>query len=260
MKCSHAARDVVVDWVCVRALVCFHIAIALPTTISCATTSTSERVLAPAEPSVDDDGPVPPPAGDFYTVKAGDTLYGIATRHQVSVEDVAEVNGLEHADQLAVGQVLFIPDDGLALPTETPQVVVVEPEPSAPSASTSVLMWPLDEGVILRDFDRARAQDGIVLAAPQGTPVLASADGEVIFVGDEGKTYGRMVMIRHADNILTIYAHLDRIDVEKGARVRTRDAIGTVGETGRTESPQLHFQVRRGREVENPLSHLPTPE
>jgi len=218
---------------------------------ACTTTQEREDKVAPEEePPVDE----APAAGTFHEVKAGDTLTAIARRHQVSVEDILEVNGLEKPDELAVGQVLFIPDDGLALPKDAaPEEIDEAP---APLASSSMLAWPLDEGIILRDFDRSRAHDGITLAAPLGTPVRAAADGEVVFVGDEGKTYGRMVMIRHADTLLTIYAHLGRFDVERGAKVRVRDVIGAVGESGRAESPQLHFQVRRGREPENPLSHL----
>jgi murein DD-endopeptidase MepM/ murein hydrolase activator NlpD len=226
---------------------------------ACATTSATEGRTPEAAPGLAESGdPVPPPAGTFYEVRSGDTLYRIAKQHQVSVEDIAEVNGIERADELAVGQILFIPDDGLALPSADPSTTAIV-EAAEPDVVSSGLSWPLDEGIILRDFDRARAQDGIVMAAPRGTTVLASADGEVVFVGDEGKTYGRMIMIRHANNIMTIYAHLDRIDVVRGARVKTRTVIGTVGETGRVESPQLHFQVRRGREPENPLSHLPPP-
>ena len=85
--------------------------------------------------------------------------------------------------------------------------------------------------------------------------MLAVLDGEVKYVGEEPNAFGKLLLIKHAENHITVYAHLETIDVA-GASVKKGTLIGTVGETGRTESPQLFFQVREDRKAKNPLDYL----
>jgi lipoprotein NlpD len=202
----------------------------------------------------------PPPAGTFHKVEKGETLWAIAKAYNLPVEDLVEVNGLEQPDVLSVGQLIFIPDDdGLGLPHE-PQPVERRADPST-GEHRGTLAWPLEGGVILEDFSATEPvpQDGMLIAAPRGTPVFAAADGEVAFVGADEATLGRMVVVRHDDGLLTIYAHLQRTAVKQGQKIVRGTRIGDVGSSGRTPTPQLHFQVRRGRTPENPLDHLPAP-
>lgn len=216
-------------------------------------TSPASRAPAPAAPE-------PEPAGTYYEVKAGDTLWDIARTHGLPVEELVEVNGLERPDQLAVGQLLFIPDeDGLALAPEPRPAAA--PRPPRPAPSSGTLAWPIDDGVLLREFAPAAPvpYEGILLAAPRGTEVRAAAAGDVAFVGDEGTTLGRMVIIKHDDELLTIYAHLDGTAVSQGDHVQAGTLLGSVGVSGRVESPQLHFQVRQGRQAVDPLAHLVAP-
>jgi murein DD-endopeptidase MepM/ murein hydrolase activator NlpD len=96
---------------------------------------------------------------------------------------------------------------------------------------------------------------GVDFAAPRGTPVVAVGDGEVIDAGWDGP-FGRHVRIRHADEIVTAYAHLDRIatGVRVGSRVRRGEVIGTVGATGLATGPHLHFGVIRNGKYVDPLT------
>ena len=90
----------------------------------------------------------------------------------------------------------------------------------------------------------------------EGTAVLAVLDGEVKYVGEEPTAFGKMLLIKHADKHITVYAHMQNIDVKAGMKVEKGRQIGTLGQTGRTESPQLFFQVRYDRQAKNPLEYL----
>jgi murein DD-endopeptidase MepM/ murein hydrolase activator NlpD len=176
-----------------------------------------------------------------------------------------EVNGLLDANVLAVNQLLFVPDpDNLGLPRESPPMTPHR-DPAhprrAPLNKEALLMWPLAQGVLLRDYapHGALSSEGLLLATPAGTPVSAASEGKVLYVGDEGTRFGSMIILQHKEDLLTVYAHLDGVEVEKGQEVERGDVIGRVGSSGQAESPQLHFQVRRGRKTVDPLLFLPAP-
>lgn len=218
----------------------------------------------------DDDSSETVPVGRYYEVQKGDTLWSISRKHGVPPEELAELNGLDAPEMLQVGQLIFLPDDDpLGLPVDESASGDHDHTPDAERATLTTkadLMWPLKEGVLLRDFDLKGTlpHEGILLAAPAGTPVSAAADGHVVHVGEEG-AYGMMVILRHSkeagasddDHLVTIYTHLDGVDVERGNVVTRGQIIGRVGSSGRAESSQLLFQVREGRQPVDPLAHLP---
>ncbi len=100
---------------------------------------------------------------------------------------------------------------------------------------------------------RARAHLGVDYAAPIGTPVRTIADGVVSFAGWQ-RGYGNVIEVSHRDNKSTLFAHLSRIDVAKGARVAQGDFIGAVGTTGLSTGPHLHFEFRDHGEHQDPLA------
>lgn len=102
----------------------------------------------------------------------------------------------------------------------------------------------------------SRTHKGVDVAAPRGTPVGSARAGVVTFAGRNGG-YGNLVIVDHGGGMETRYAHLDRIDVQPGAVVEARDALGTVGSTGRSTGPHLHFEVRKGRQAVDPSDLLP---
>jgi LysM repeat protein len=219
---------------------------------ACATTSS----VAPADNE-------PAPAGTFHTVRAGETVWDIARRSGLSVEEIVEVNGLPSADEVAAGQVLFLPAGGRI--DDTPERERDDgardeaPDVLAPSGNTP-LAWPVD-GVVLRAFSAAKGArpgyDGMLIAAPADTAVRAAADGAVMFAGDQGTDYGVLVVIQHADDLVTVYGHLDAPLVKQGDVVKAGQRIASVGTSGGAESPRLHFQARRGRTPVDPLPLLP---
>lgn len=105
----------------------------------------------------------------------------------------------------------------------------------------------------LRRERKVRMHNGIDIAAMRGTPIVAPADGEVAFTGVI-PGYGRTVEIDHGHGLVTRYAHLDKVTVARGDSLSTGDKIGTVGRTGKTTGPNLHFEVILDGERIDPLS------
>jgi len=94
---------------------------------------------------------------------------------------------------------------------------------------------------------------GLDFAAPQGTPVYATANGVVRFAGDAGNGYGRHIIIDHGFNYETLYGHLIRIKTRAGTRVRRGEVIGWVGSTGKSTGPHLHYEVHKGKRELDPI-------
>lgn len=97
--------------------------------------------------------------------------------------------------------------------------------------------------------------DGIDIAAPAGTPIRAARSGKVLFAGERGG-YGNVVVVDHGAGLKTLYAHNSRNIVKAGDTVKAGQVIGTVGSTGRSTGPHLHFEVRQNGEKVNPAKHL----
>jgi murein DD-endopeptidase MepM/ murein hydrolase activator NlpD len=133
----------------------------------------------------------------------------------------------------------------------TPQIRVFETiEPSSESASPPSGLfkgrWPVLNGRIVSRFGPATngINDGLNIAVPLDTDVIAAMEGEVAYAGSELRSYGNLVLIRHASGHVTAYAHLRKISVSKGATVEAGEIIGKVGSTGNVTTPQLHFEIR----------------
>jgi lipoprotein NlpD len=144
-----------------------------------------------------------------------------------------------------------------ATSTRTPTSTPTPPRAPPPAVRDTALAWPL-KGVLYGRYGvrAGRRHDGIDIAAPEGTAVGAAAAGTVIYAGEQAG-YGSIVIVRHDDGLVTLYAHASRLLVEEGARVRRGDPVARVGQTGRTTGPHLHFEVREGTRPRNPLLYLP---
>ena len=124
------------------------------------------------------------------------------------------------------------------------------------------LIWAV-EGNVIANFGRIThpqyrttiMNNGISIEAPTGTPVKSVANGVVEFVG-RMRGYGKLMIINHFDDYLTIYAHLNENFVERGTRVREGQVIGSVGESGSLDGSKLHFEIRHENVAQNPLDWL----
>lgn len=127
-----------------------------------------------------------------------------------------------------------------------------------PRMGNGKFMRPVD-GKIISGFgpkDDGLHNDGINIKAPKGTAVRAADNGVVAYTGSGMSGYGNLVLIRHRDRWMTAYAHMDKTLVKKGDVVKAGQSIGTVGASGQVDSPQLHFEVRKGTQAVNPTSYL----
>jgi len=143
---------------------------------------------------------------------------------------------------------------GVVRPNTPPSVTEVQ---RAPNAAPS-FHWPV-RGRILSAYGRkpnGQQNDGINVSVPEGTPIRASEDGVVAYAGNELKGFGNLVLIRHADNWVTAYAHLGTIDVKKDQKVKRGEVIARAGQTGGVTAPQLHFEIRKGSNPVDPEKHL----
>lgn len=208
----------------------------------------------------------------YHNVRSGETLSGIAQQYGVSTQEIARYNAIRNPDKLEVGQMLRIPPG-------TPQQVAAPQKnaPLVPGRSTpeswedgdsrgsekkrdlgrSLFSWPVD-GPITSKFGPRNGSfhDGIDIAAPLGTSVLAAADGKVIF-SDVLRGYGNVVILRHPNGYLTVYAHNRANLVKEGQNVRQGETIAEVGQSGRATGASLHFEVRKDNLARDPLRHLP---
>ena len=199
-------------------------------------------------------------------VKPGETPAKIAKEAGIPLEDLLEINGLRRGQPLEPGRLVFvlgasaqagtIPADAQPrLPTALP----AEPAAESEASSKAPLRWPLAKPILTSLFGKrwGRDHEGIDMKAPIGTPVLAAADGEVLYAGDKVRGYGNMVVLQHAGDLVTVYAHNSLLLVHVGDRITAGQEISRVGDTGHATGPHLHFEVRRKQEPQDPLQFLP---
>ncbi|WP_297024544.1 M23 family metallopeptidase [Thalassospira sp.] len=129
-------------------------------------------------------------------------------------------------------------------------------EPSARKG----FIWPVQGKVVLKYGAGSGGlfNDGINIQANRGTPILAAENGVVTYVGNELRGFGNLILIKHADNFVTAYAHTESPLVARGDVVTRGQKISTVGTTGAVTFPQLHFEVRQGRKSSDPIKFLPS--
>jgi murein DD-endopeptidase MepM/ murein hydrolase activator NlpD len=130
--------------------------------------------------------------------------------------------------------------------------------PKASVSQSEGFRWPVRGRIISGFGTKANGEknDGINFAVPEGTSVKAAEDGVVIYAGNELKSYGNLVLIRHSDGWVSAYAHNRAIKVKRGEEIRRGQIISEAGMSGSVTSPQVHFELRKGATPVNPLDHL----
>lgn len=219
-------------------------------------------------------------------VGPGDTLYSLSRKYSVPVNDLAVMNKLKAPFTLSVGQKLKVPNLGAAnvkvaeaTKSETKQKIATDKVattapvkketkkissdpskklPTITARSSSKFSWPV-RGKILSHYGAKSSglfNDGINISAARGTVVKAAENGVVAYAGNEVKGMGNLIIIQHASGWMTVYAHMDSLAVKRGTRVSVGQKIGTVGASGKVDSPQLHFEIRKGTKAYNPSNYL----
>lgn len=196
--------------------------------------------------------------GIYHVVQPGENLFRIGKAYDVSVEELARVNGIRDASQIRAGQKIFIPGGARQLPVET--ITPNSAPRSAPEPPDSALenfIAPLS-GSINSVFGPRNGSfhDGVDIGAPEGTPVHAVAEGEVVY-SNQLRGYGNMVIVRHVGGIVSVYAHNQLNLVHEGQKVERGEVIAKVGSTGRVTGPHLHFEIRKNNAAQDPILYLP---
>jgi len=213
------------------------------------------RVVQPPESPKGDDG-----GERIHVVEPGENLYRIGLRYGLDPDEIADLNEISDPRSLAVGRELRLPKRAGEKPAAAgarAQARTASTTRRAPPAGEPILAWPV-QGVLYSRFGARGAgrHDGIDIAAPEGSPIGAAADGEVIYSGTQ-RGYGNIVIVRHEDGLITIYAHNRQNLVKQGAKVTRGQPLAKVGRTGRATGPHCHFEVRRGTTPLDPLDFLP---
>lgn len=203
---------------------------------------------------------VPPVTGMVHKVKRGETVYSIAKKYDVTAQQIINwpfnTYSNDESFELAAGQVLIVPDG--VKPAEVlwdPKRYVAQSTPNAGAVSaTGQFVWPASGTISQRYVWYHR---GIDIANKAGPNILAADSGKVIVAGWlDGAGYGNRVIIDHGNGFQTMYAHLSGVSVEAGQTVNRGDVIGKMGSTGRSTGIHLHFEVRTGGSLVNPLEYL----
>ena len=223
----------------------------------------------------------------YYTVKPGETLIRIGLDHGQSHKDIARWNELENANRIEIGQVLrVIPPVApttssgvVSRPVTTGSVapVAVAPASAASAASKPVAassapaapaapvaaataeddigwIWPTN-GTVLAGFDEVKNK-GLDIGGTLGDPVLAAADGRVVYVGAGLRGYGNLIILKHNNTYLTAYAHNKTLLVKEDQSVRKGQKIAEMGNSD-ADRVKLHFEVRRQGKPVDPAKYLP---
>ncbi len=220
-----------------------------------------------------------------YTVQRGDTLVRIALDNGQNWRDLARWNNLDNPNVIEVGEVLRVvppvgdgivarpitpggaipapltaagrpPPAPAALPPAQPQPAAAPPAASTPPSGPDELpwIWPA-RGNLVGSFDEAKNK-GVDIAGSAGDPVLAAADGRVVYAGSGLRGYGNLIILKHNNTYLTAYAHNQTLLVKEEQQVKQGQKIAEMGNTD-ADRVKLHFEIRRQGKPVDPSRYLP---
>ena len=231
----------------------------------------------------------------YYSVKSGDTLIRIGMDNGQSWRDIARWNNIENPNLIETGQVLRVvppEESGVVVRPVSSTNIVTSPAPSpvasAPAPAVNVasvkqpvssattpnpsspannlttadspeeavsFQWPT-RGNVLAGFDEVKNK-GLDIAGKAGDPVLAAADGKVVYAGSGLRGYGNLVIIKHNNTYLTAYAHNQSLLVKEDQAIKRGQKIAEMGNSD-ADQVKLHFEIRRQGKPVDPAKYLPS--
>lgn len=206
----------------------------------------------------------------YYTVKKGDTLYSIGRRFNQTPSTLARWNNLPSTTQIDVGQVLRVAPEGRAATTSTARTTTAKSTTSTPAQSSAAQesraraiaaanaekinwMWPTSGK---RSPSADRNKKGVDIDGRAGQSIAAAADGSVIYAGNGVRGYGNIIIVKHSNAWLSVYAHNQSLLVKEGQQVKRGQKIAEMGNSDSSEV-KLYFELRRNGESVNPTAFLP---
>lgn len=204
-----------------------------------------------------------PVDGIQYRVRRGDTLAQIALEYQSTVNKIMNANRRDSANDIAIGELLIIPDAVIRAPQAVRQsgqqnIITrlknaLVPSPSGRRAGRGLFIWPTSASRITQYFSWRHT--GVDIAGPPTNRIYAAGDGRVIFAGWAGG-YGLSVVVDHGSGIKTRYGHSRLLYVRSGDYVSQGQTIAMVGNTGRSTGPHVHFEVIKNNIRVNPFGYI----
>jgi lipoprotein NlpD len=218
---------------------------------------------------------------DAYAVKPGDSIYNIAWAYGIDFLDIAEWNELKKPYPVKPGQVLLLREQvvkatplaqgteeiqkeaiATALPAHEPASVSKPAATTTQSKTETVSFssspgkwnWPA-EGKLVGKYSPSSGSNGIQIAGREGSAIKATAGGEVVYVGEGIRGYGKLVIVKHSPQFLSAYAHNRDILVKEGQSVKAGFQIASMGSSG-AQSTMLHFEIRKDGKPVDPLQFL----
>ena len=205
----------------------------------------------------------------YYTVKPGDTLIRIGMDHGQSGRDIARWNKLDNPNLIEAGQVLRVvppaPEAPLARASaSTSSAAAPMPVASAPAAAAPIpapsaaedaisFQWPA-RGNLISGFDESKNK-GLDIGGKAGDPVLAAADGRVVYAGAGLRGYGNLIILKHNNTYLTAYAHNHALLVKEDQVIKRGQKIAEMGSSD-ADQVKLHFEIRRQGKPVDPAKYL----
>jgi len=221
-----------------------------------------------------------------YKVRKGETLYSISWKYGLDYKDVARWNGIRPPYRIYKGQELWLSPRNYASssksrtsssasrssksttkkPSTKSSTSTAKSTKKAPSTASMDKSrypsgkirwgWPTTGKVISSYSASQPGKKGIDIAGKSGQPVVAAAEGKVVYSGSGLKGYGKLIIIKHNNNYFSAYAHNKKIVVKEGSWVKRGNKIAELGNTG-ADRTMLHFEIRRNGKPVNPLGYLP---
>lgn len=226
------------------------------------------------------------PVPRHHVVAADETVYGISRHYRTDVRSLVLANNIKPPYTIKVGQRLRLPGQrrtarargqaprpesgprkpaskGVIRPASKPRRPASRSGrattlPKPPPRTAERFAWPV-KGRLLSRFGPKRGglhNDGINISAARGAPVKAAESGVVVYVGNELRGFGNLLLVRHSGGWMTAYAHTAEVVVRPGQTVRRGQLVARVGSSGSVDRPQLHFEIRKGRSAVNPTRYL----
>jgi lipoprotein NlpD len=228
--------------------------------------------------------PVKTSRANIYTVARGDTLYSIAWQHGLGYRELASINGIKSPYTIYSGQRLRVrPAAGsggaraaplrqskpimssaaVAAPAPKPAARPANRPPPKPRPQTTAApafngtwVWPTRGRVLSRYQAKSSGKRGIEIGGHADQPVKAAANGAVVYAGSGLVGYGRLIIVKHNENLLSAYGHNSKLLVAEGEHVTAGQQIAKMGSSG-TSRNELYFEIRKDGKPVNPLKYLP---
>jgi len=199
--------------------------------------------------------------GVYHRVEKDQTLWRISRVYRVKLDKVVRVNRLKDARKIRVGQSIFIPGVTRVKHVEPYRrgsvSVAAKPEGEPIYKDEIDFIWPV-KGEIVSKFGttKTKSQKGIDIKTNLGSGVIAAAEGTVSFCGNL-RGYGGTIIVKHKNDFSTVYSHIGSFNIKEGDSIKQGERVATVGKTGFTDFPKLHFEIRHKGKAVNPIFYLP---